>query len=216
MTLQEKMDIMNVRLEMNRLSFNYRYPGHFAEMRKKCAIVCRNPRALRVIARTFCKDARAERCAVQVEFDLLEAVRNQLTLKQLMIRQLEEKCRAQQLSLSACPSNETDRIASLVRTLEKGGEQSVILLFLNFQLCYHIIPHGDTPAFIFLREMRNCMVFASTISVLDLETALGIAYKGNSVLSPCVDGITVAGDIPYTLPEIQKACRIPDEPAGSA
>lgn len=186
---------------------------HFFEGNKKCAFVGKNHKLMQGIARTFCADAMEGRNAIRIEFDLLSAVRKGWSLKELMIKRLE---RALQEELREMPERRTDDsayLAALIKALEEnqGQTRKVIMLFLNFQLCYHIVRQGNTPEFIFFRELENCAAYVSNISLLDLEAALEIAYKGNSVLAPCVDLISVEGDAPYRLAEIQKACAIPEE-----
>lgn len=213
MALQEKLKKLNLRLKRNYLDYNARYPMHFLAGTKKCVFVGRNQTMMGLIARSFCKDAIEGKNAIRIEFDLLDAIREGLSLKQLMIQKLERICRDESQKIPARGANDSDYIIGLLDALEvnQSKDRKVILLFLNFQMCVHIIEHGNTPEFIFLREMRNCLVFVSTISMLDLETALGIAYKGNSVLAPCVDMLSLEGDVPFKLSEIQEACKIPND-----
>ena len=213
MPLQKSLEAANLRLKKDYLEYDFRYSLHFLDQNKKCAFVGRNYKLMESIARTFCNDVVEGRDAVRISFNLLDAVNNNWSLKELMIRKLEKKCQKEQEEMPKRNTDDKTYIDSLINTLSSnhGHPRKIVLLFLNFQLCYHVIEQGDTPEFIFLRELNYSTVYVCTLSILDLEKALDIGNKGNSVLAPCTELIMVDGDRSYNLSEIQEACKITQE-----
>lgn len=213
MPLQKSLEASNLSLKKDYLEYDFRYSLHFLDRNKKCAFVGRNYELMESIARTFCNDVVESRDAVRISFNLLDAVKKNWSLKELMIKTLEKKCLKEQQVMPERRTDDKEYIDHLINTLSynHGQLRKIVLLFLNFQLCYHVIEQGDTPEFIFLRELSYSAVYVCTLSILDLEKALDIGYKGNSVLAPNVELIMVDGDRPYSLSEIQEACKITRE-----
>ena len=202
-----KLKILKKHMEFNAELYN----NAFCEnVDSKCALVARDEQRLAETKEKFIEAVGRKTGAHIVRIDMAQMAAEGKTPKQAVIEALHALAKREGISLVEANGDAKD-IDTVYRDLctERIGNTvpTPLVCIDHFQCCTKTVSLQNRAPYVFLRTLKCRLLLSANMDIVDIDSFF-VPPGEESILSPQCETLSIEGDVPYGVHQIDEACAV--------